>query len=83
MLGLPDQAHGEVGAAFVIARTAPAPLDAAAVLEFLRPRLASYKLPRHVFVVDEFPLTAGTGKVQKFKLREMAEARLAGKAPGG
>ena len=35
------------------------------------PEDSRYKVPKHVFFVDEFPLTA-SGKVQKFKLREMA-----------
>ncbi|MCW5750401.1 MAG: AMP-binding protein [Alphaproteobacteria bacterium] len=79
VFGLPDRSHGEVGTAFVIPRPGTAiRLDPSSVIEFLKPRLASYKIPKHVFVVEEFPLTAGTGKVQKFKLREIAEARLAG-----
>ncbi len=73
VLGMPDASHGEVGAAFVIPREGKASLQSAEILDFLKPRVASYKLPRHVFVVDEFPLTAGTGKVQKFKLRAIAE----------
>ncbi|MGE0660227.1 MAG: AMP-binding protein [Reyranellaceae bacterium] len=73
---LPHPRFGAVGAAFVIraAGAAPAERD---IIEFLKPRLASFKVPAHVFFVDEFPLTAGTGKVQKFKLRDMALERLA------
>lgn len=77
VIGLPDSSHGEVGAAFVQARPGAAGLGADSVIAFLKPRLASYKMPRHVFMVEEFPLTAGTGKIQKYKLREIAEARLA------
>ena len=77
VLGLPDPSHGEVGAAFVIARSGSGSLAPGEIVEFLKPRIASYKMPRHVFLVDEFPLTAGTGKVQKFKLRELAQERLA------
>ncbi|MCW5750381.1 MAG: acyl--CoA ligase [Alphaproteobacteria bacterium] len=77
VVGLPDGMNGEVGAAFVIARDAGERIDGAALVEFLRPRLAGYKLPAHVFQVEEFPLTAGTQKVRKFQLREMAMARLA------
>jgi acyl-CoA synthetase (AMP-forming)/AMP-acid ligase II len=76
VLGLPDRSHGEVGAAFVILREDSGPLRPDDIVEFLKPRIASYKLPRHVFVVAEFPLTAGTGKVQKFKLRALAEEQL-------
>jgi fatty-acyl-CoA synthase len=71
---LPHPRFGAVGAAFVIAGDGP--IDEAAIVEFLKVRLASFKVPAHVFVVDEFPVTAGTGKVQKFKLREMALAML-------
>lgn len=84
VLGLPHRAHGEIGAAFVIPRQGrPAGASPEDILEFLKPRLASFKMPQHVFVVDEFPLTAGTGKVQKFKLREMAERLLRKEAVHG
>ncbi|MBP8294966.1 MAG: AMP-binding protein [Burkholderiales bacterium] len=76
VLGMPDGAHGEVGVAFVVMRGG-APLDAGAVVAFLEPRLASYKLPRHVFAVDELPLTGGTGRVQKFRLKAQAAELIA------
>lgn len=76
VLGVKDPRHGEIGIAFVIPKDPGLrPQD---VLDFLKPKISSYKLPQHVFFVEEFPLTAGTGKVQKFKLKDMAEARLAG-----
>ena len=34
-------------------------------------KISRYKIPRYVFTVKEYPLT-GSGKIQKFKLREMA-----------
>ena len=37
----------------------------------IRDRIAKYKIPRYVFFVEEFPMT-GSGKIQKFRLREMA-----------
>ena len=39
--------------------------------EFCKRHIAKYKTPRYVFIVDEFPMT-GSGKIQKFRLREMA-----------
>jgi fatty-acyl-CoA synthase len=51
------------------------PLDPEEVREFLRGRLARYKVPKHVAVVDELPKT-GTGKIQKFVLRERARDEL-------
>lgn len=73
--GRPDPVAGQVGVVCVIAKPGTR-VDEAAVLAFLRPKLASYKMPRHVVEVDSFPLTAGTGKVQKFKLRDTIEPRL-------
>ena len=49
----------------------PGPLDVAEVQEFLRGRLASFKVPKVIEVVDELPKT-GTGKIQKFVLRDRA-----------
>ena len=41
------------------------------VRDFCMGKIAKYKIPRYAFFVDEYPLT-GSGKIQKFKLREMA-----------
>ena len=70
VVGVPDARYGEELAAFVITRPASG-LDTEAVREFCAGRIAHYKVPRYVIVVDEFPMTV-TGKVQKFKLREQA-----------
>lgn len=71
VIGLPDERFGESVAAFV--RPAPGKtIDRDALFEYMRENLAPHKTPRHWFVVEEFPLT-GTGKVQKFKLRELWE----------
>jgi fatty-acyl-CoA synthase len=47
------------------------PLTAAALREFCTGKLAHYKIPRYVHVVDEFPMTV-TGKVRKVEMRERA-----------
>lgn len=73
---LPHARFGAVGAAFVVCAEGARP-GQQEILEFLKARLASFKVPAHVFFVEEFPLTAGTGKIQKFKLREMALGVLA------
>ncbi|MEO8557444.1 MAG: AMP-binding protein [Rhodospirillales bacterium] len=73
---LPHPRFGAIGAAFVI-RAAGAKPSEQEIVEFLKARLSSFKVPAHVFFVDEFPVTAGTGKIQKFKLREMALEMLA------
>jgi fatty-acyl-CoA synthase len=44
------------------------PLDAAALREFATDKLAHYKIPRYVHVVDQFPMTV-TGKVRKVDMR--------------
>lgn len=41
------------------------------VRDYCKEQIAKYKIPRYVFCIDEFPLT-GSGKIQKFRLREMA-----------
>lgn len=75
VVGIPHALWGAVGAAFVVPKPGRPP-DPDALLAYLRPLLSSFKLPEHVFLVSELPMTAGTGKVQKFKLREEALARL-------
>jgi fatty-acyl-CoA synthase len=72
VVGLPDDRWGETVAAFV--RPAPgAHVDKAALFAYLREHLAPHKTPAHWFEVGEFPLT-GSGKIQKFKLREQWQA---------
>ena len=65
--------------AFVIAR-AGASVNEQGIIAYAAERLAKYKVPARVFVVDEFPTTpsANGSKVQKTRLRDMAEARLRG-----
>ena len=53
----------------------PAPRDEDQVLARCRGRIASFKIPRHVVFVDDFPMTS-SGKIQKVKLREEALRRL-------
>ena len=52
-----------------------AAIDADEVRSFCRERIAKFKVPRFISVVDSFPLTA-SGKIQKFRLRESHEAQL-------
>ncbi|MBB6307401.1 class I adenylate-forming enzyme family protein [Xanthobacter tagetidis] len=80
IVGVPDTQHGEVGIAFVVP-AAGATAQEAELLGFLKPQIASYKMPARVFSIDALPLTSGTGKVQKFKLRADALERLGLAAP--
>jgi fatty-acyl-CoA synthase len=74
VVGVPDARLAEVPVVFVIGEPA-AVLDEADVIECCRGHIASFKTPRHVFFVDEFPMT-GSGKIQKYLLRQEAERRL-------
>src|SRR3954466_15174617 len=78
VVGVPDIRYGEELCAFVILREG-AHTTPEALQDFCRGRIARYKVPRYVHIVDAFPMTV-SGKVQKFKLREQAieELRLAG-----
>lgn len=72
VVGIPDQKYGEIVGAFVKVKKGQQ-LCEAEVQEFCRGKIARYKIPKHVFFVDDFPKTA-SGKVMKYKLREMAVA---------
>jgi fatty-acyl-CoA synthase len=78
IVGLPDERMGEIGCACVILQAAVEPPDAQEIIDLCARQLAKFKVPRHVvyMTADELPLTA-TGRVQKFKLTEMARQRIA------
>lgn len=69
VIGVPDPKYGEELMVWIRMKDDAAPLDSAAVREFCDGRLAHYKIPRYVHVVDEFPMTV-TGKVRKVEMRE-------------
>jgi fatty-acyl-CoA synthase len=71
----PDAKWGEVPVAFVTAAGGGAP-EEAELQAFARERLARFKVPKRIEVVDELPKT-GTGKIQKFLLREKAKSAAA------
>jgi fatty-acyl-CoA synthase len=73
VVGLPDERYGEEVSAWV--RPKPGvTLTEEEIRDYCRGRIAHYKIPRYVIIVDEYPTTV-TGKVQKFKLRELGIAR--------
>ncbi|RQD81601.1 AMP-binding protein [Methanosalsum natronophilum] len=71
VVGIPDEKYGEIVGAFVILND-DSDINASDIMDYARTKIARYKVPKHVFIVDEYPMTA-SGKVQKFKLRELAQ----------
>ncbi len=69
VIGVPDEKYGEELCAWVKLRAGADPLDAAAVRAFATGKLAHFKIPRYVMVVEEFPMTV-TGKIRKVQMRE-------------
>jgi fatty-acyl-CoA synthase len=69
VIGVPDERYGEELCAWIKVRAGAEPLDAEGVRAFATGRLAHYKIPRYVLVVDEFPMTV-TGKIRKVQMRE-------------
>jgi fatty-acyl-CoA synthase len=70
VIGVPDARYGEEIMAWVQPRDG-AGIDPEELRDWCRGKIAHFKVPRYVKVVDEFPMTV-TGKVQKFKMREQA-----------
>ena len=69
VVGVPDVKYGEELCAWVKVREGAPELTVEALREFAAGKLAHYKIPRYVLVVDEFPMTV-TGKVRKVEMRE-------------
>jgi acyl-CoA synthetase (AMP-forming)/AMP-acid ligase II len=77
VVGVADAVRGENVAAFVVLRPG-ALAESDELRAFCKQALASYKVPRHVFLIDEGDLPrTGTGKIEKAALRRTAETRLA------
>ena len=68
--GVPSKKYGEEVGAFIILDEG-AKLTEEEVRDWCRGKIARYKIPKYVFFVKEYPLT-GSGKIQKFKLRELS-----------
>jgi fatty-acyl-CoA synthase len=86
VIGVPDEKYGEELCAWIKLREGAEPLDAEKVRAFSAGRLAHFKIPRYVMLVDEFPMTV-TGKIRKIQMREESAAQLgltgAGHGPSG
>ena len=68
VVGVPDERYGEELMAWIVMRPGAEPLTAVSVRTFCQGRLAHYKVPRYVHVVDGFPMTV-TGKIRKVEMR--------------
>ncbi|SDW13539.1 fatty-acyl-CoA synthase [Marininema mesophilum] len=70
VVGIPDEKYGEKVAAFIRV-VEGITLTAAEVISYCDGRIAHFKIPRTIHFVDTYPMTA-SGKVQKYKLRDLA-----------
>jgi fatty-acyl-CoA synthase len=75
VIGVPDAKFGEEIMAWVKLRDPGSGLTVDEVREFCQGRIAHFKIPRYVKIVDDFPMTV-TGKIQKFKMRETSISEL-------
>ena len=74
VIGVPDERYGEELMAWVRLRPG-ASVEPVDIREFCRGKIAHFKIPRYVKFVTEFPMTV-TGKIQKYKMREVSVAEL-------
>jgi len=81
VIGVPDPKYGEEICAWVVPKRG-ADLDAEEIRAFCKGRIAHYKVPRYVRLVEGFPTTV-TGKVQKFAMREVMTEELNRDKPSG
>ena len=75
VIGVPDAKYGEELMVWVRLRPGAAELTADVLREFASGRLAHYKIPRYVKIVDAFPMTV-TGKIRKVEMREVSISEL-------
>jgi fatty-acyl-CoA synthase len=71
VIGVPDERYGEELMAWVRLHPGAEPLTAESLRQFCSGKLAHYKIPRYVKLVDEFPMTV-TGKIRKVEMREVS-----------
>ncbi|MEO6019434.1 MAG: AMP-binding protein [Knoellia sp.] len=75
VIGVPDTKYGEELAAWIRMREGAEPLTPESVRAFATGKLAHYKVPRYVRIVEDFPMTV-TGKVRKVEMREITVTEL-------
>jgi fatty-acyl-CoA synthase len=75
VVGVPSEKYGEEVAAFVQLK-AGEEATAEEIIAFCKDQISFHKIPKYVYFVDEYPTTA-SGKIQKYKLRELATTQQA------
>jgi fatty-acyl-CoA synthase len=75
VIGVPDERYGEELMAWVRLRPGAEPLTAEALRAFCQGKLAHYKVPRYVKIVEDFPMTV-TGKIRKVEMRQVSVEEL-------
>jgi fatty-acyl-CoA synthase len=80
VIGVPDRKYGEAVCAWIRLRDG-ATASEEEFREFCRGQIATYKIPRYVRFTTEFPMTV-TGKIQKFRMREISAEELGLAVPG-
>jgi fatty-acyl-CoA synthase len=68
VFGIPDEKYGEAVVAWIRLREGEV-INADGIRDYCNEQIAYYKVPKHIIIVDEFPMTV-TGKIQKFIMRE-------------
>jgi len=68
--GVPSKKYGEAVGAFIILHE-DSKLEESDIRDFCKGKIAHYKIPKYIFFIKEFPMT-GSGKIQKFKLKELS-----------
>ncbi|MEG1501275.1 MAG: AMP-binding protein, partial [Clostridiales bacterium] len=74
VIGVPSKDYGEEVMAYVILKDGET-LTEDDIKAYVKGHMARHKTPKYVSFIDELPMTA-SGKIQKFKLREMAVEEL-------
>ncbi len=74
VVGIASEKYGEEVAAFIQLKTSQQATEQE-IISFCKDQISYHKIPRYVFFVDEYPSTA-SGKIQKYKLRELAKTLL-------
>jgi fatty-acyl-CoA synthase len=81
VFGIPDEFYGEEVMAWIKLHAGER-MTEEEMREYCRGEIAHYKIPKYFWFVEEFPMTV-TGKLQKFRMREIALEKMQGKAAAG